>query len=63
MNIKFSLKIVRESKTLDWHKKEGARAKMRLTIKKLLQYYKYPPEGQESATKQIIHQAEQQEVQ
>ncbi len=55
--------IVRESKTLDWSKKESVRAKMRIAIKKLLKTYRYPPEGQDDATDKIIAQAENQEVQ
>ena len=35
---------------------------MRIAIKDLLKEYKYPPNEQEDATKQIIHQAEQQEL-
>ena len=56
------VKIIRESKTLDWYKKSSAKAKMRIAIKNLLKEYKYPPNEQEDATKQIIHQAEQQEL-
>lgn len=46
------------NKTIDWQKKELARAKMRMIIKKLLKKYKYPSEGQEDAVKIVIHQCE-----
>lgn len=49
---------LRKNRTIDWQKKESARAKMRLMIKKLLKKYKYPPEGQEDALKTVISQCE-----
>ncbi|MBD5427563.1 MAG: DUF3387 domain-containing protein, partial [Treponema sp.] len=49
---------LRKNKTIDWQKKESARAKMRMLIKKLLKKYKYPPEGQEDALKTVISQCE-----
>ncbi len=53
---------VQQSKTLDWHKKESIQAEMRRKIKRLLNYYKYPPDDIEDATTEIIKQAEEQEV-
>lgn len=49
---------LRKNKTIDWQKKESARAKMRMIIKKLLKKYKYPPEDQEYAMKTVIRQCE-----
>ena len=49
---------LRKNKTIDWQKKESARAKMRMIVKKLLRKYKYPPEGQEDALKTVISQCE-----
>lgn len=49
---------LRKNKTIDWQKKESARAKMRMIVKKLLKKYKYPPEGQEDALKTVINQCE-----
>ena len=49
---------LRQSRTIDWQKKESARAKMRMIVKKLLKKYKYPPEGQEDALKTVISQCE-----
>ena len=49
---------LRRNKTIDWQKKESARARMRMIVKKLLKKYKYPPEGQEDALKTVISQCE-----
>ena len=49
---------LRKNKTIDWQKKESARAKMRILVKRLLKKYKYPPEGQEDALKTVISQCE-----
>lgn len=49
---------LRKNKTIDWQKKEFARAKMQMMIKKLLKKYKYPPEGQEDAIKTVMQQCE-----
>ncbi|MBQ6597741.1 MAG: DUF3387 domain-containing protein, partial [Lentisphaeria bacterium] len=50
--------MLRRNKTVDWQKKETARAKMRSMVKRLLKKYKYPPEGQEEALKTVISQCE-----
>lgn len=44
--------------TIDWQKKESARAGMRRMVKKLLKKYKYPPEGVEDAVATVISQCE-----
>lgn len=49
---------LRSSRTLDWNKKESARAKMRRTIRRLLREHKYPPEGLENAIATVIKQCE-----
>lgn len=49
---------MRQSRTVDWEKKESARAGMRKTIKRLLKKYKYPPEGMEDAIRTVINQCE-----
>ena len=49
---------LRKNKTIDWQKKESARANMRKIIKRLLKKYGYPPEGQEDALKTVISQCE-----
>ena len=49
---------LRKSRTIDWQKKETARAKMRLMVKKLLRKHRYPPEGLEDAIDVVIRQCE-----
>jgi type I restriction enzyme R subunit len=50
--------MLRKSRTIDWQKKESARAGMRRMVKKLLKKYKYPPEGLEDAIATVIGQCE-----
>lgn len=49
---------LRKNKTVDWHKKESARAQMRVMIKRLLKKYKYPPEDMDSALEIVMGQCE-----
>jgi len=49
---------LRKSRTIDWQKKEAARAGMRRMVKRLLKKYKYPPEGVEYALETVIGQCE-----
>ena len=49
---------LRRNKTIDWQKRESARAKMRMLIKKLLRRHKYPPEGMEDAVQTVMSQCE-----
>ena len=49
---------LRKNRTIDWQKRESARAKMRMIIKKLLKKHKYPPEGMEDAVQTVITQCE-----
>lgn len=49
---------LRRNKTIDWQKKESARAKMRMLIKKLLKKHRYPPEGMEDAVQTVMVQCE-----
>ena len=50
--------ILRKNRTIDWQKRESARAKMRMIIKKLLKKHKYPPEGMDDAVQTVITQCE-----
>lgn len=50
--------LLRKSRTIDWQKKETARAGMRRMVKKLLKKYKYPPEGMDDAIATVIGQCE-----
>ena len=49
---------MRRNATIDWQKKESARAGMRRAIKRLLRKYKYPPEGVADATETVMAQCE-----
>lgn len=51
-------KTLRNSRTVDWQKKQSARARMRMIVKKLLKKYKYPPEGMEDALQTVMVQCE-----
>jgi type I restriction enzyme R subunit len=49
---------VRKSVTIDWTIREGARAKIRVMVKRILKKHGYPPDLQEEATKTVLAQAE-----
>ncbi len=49
---------LRKNRTIDWQKRDSARAKMRMMIKKLLKKHKYPPEGMEDAVQTVMLQCE-----
>ena len=49
---------LRKNKTIDWQRKESARAKMRTLIKRLLKKHKYPPEGMDDAVQTVMTQCE-----
>lgn len=49
---------LRKNKQIDWQKRNNARAKMRMMIKRLLKKYKYPPEGMEDALETVMTQCE-----
>jgi type I restriction enzyme R subunit len=43
---------------VDWSKKLNTQAKMRMQIKRVLKYYKYPPDYTEEAIRRVIDKAE-----
>ncbi len=49
---------LRKNRTIDWQKRDSARAKMRMMIKKLLKEHKYPPDGMEDAVQTVMLQCE-----
>lgn len=49
---------LRNNCTIDWQKRDSARAKMRMMIKKLLKKHKYPPEGMDDAVQTVMTQCE-----
>lgn len=49
---------LRKNRTIDWQKRDSARAKMRMMIKKLLKKHRYPPEGVDDAVQTVMTQCE-----
>ena len=49
---------LRKNRTIDWQKRDSARAKMRMMIRKLLKDHRYPPEGMEDAVSTVMSQCE-----
>jgi len=49
---------VKKSVTIDWTLREGARAKIRVMVKRILNKYGYPPDLQDEAVKTVLQQAE-----
>ncbi|MEN9359806.1 MAG: hypothetical protein RL095_1341 [Verrucomicrobiota bacterium] len=49
---------VRKNVTIDWERREGARAQIRLLVKKILKRHGFPPDLAEESTKLVLQQAE-----
>ena len=49
---------LRRNRTIDWQKRDSARAKMRMMIKRLLKKHRYPPEGMDDAVQTVMTQCE-----
>ena len=49
---------LRKNRSVDWQKRDSARAKMRMMIKRLLKKHKYPPEGVDDAVATVMLQCE-----
>lgn len=49
---------LRKNRTIDWQKRDSARARMRMMIKKLLKKHKYPPGGMDDAVQTVMTQCE-----
>ncbi|MDU4558771.1 MAG: type I restriction endonuclease subunit R [Negativicoccus succinicivorans] len=49
---------LRKNRSIDWQKRDSARAKMRMMIKRLLRKHKYPPEGMDDAVTTVMLQCE-----
>ena len=50
--------LLRKNRTIDWQRRESARAGMRRLVKRLLKKHKYPPDGVNDAVKTVIAQCE-----
>jgi type I restriction enzyme R subunit len=51
--------IVRRNVSVDWMRKESARARLRTLVKRFLKRYGYPPDKQQMALDTVVEQAEQ----
>jgi len=51
-------KQIKDNATIDWDVKEGARAKMRVIVKRILRKYNYPPDKEKKAVETVMEQAE-----
>jgi len=51
-------KSIKENMSIDWNLRESARAKMRITVRRLLKQYGYPPDLQKMAVETVVKQAE-----
>lgn len=50
--------VLHTNRTIDWNRKESARAKMPVLVKRLLKKYKYPPEGAKKALETVMRQCD-----
>lgn len=50
--------IIRKNATVDWEKREDVRAKLRLTVKKILMRYGYPPDLAKMEADRVLEQSE-----
>jgi len=53
------LMSLRASSTVDWAKREAARARMRVLVKRILRKHGYPPDLQDGAVQTVLRQAEE----
>jgi type I restriction enzyme R subunit len=49
---------IKSNVSVDWMHREGARARMRVLVKRLLRKYGYPPDLQDAAVQKVLQQAE-----
>ena len=50
--------VIRKNATVDWSKRSDVRAKLRLTVRKLLIKYGYPPDLARMEADRVIEQSE-----
>ncbi|MGE7147569.1 type I restriction enzyme endonuclease domain-containing protein, partial [Staphylococcus hominis] len=50
-------KTVKENMGVDWSKRDSAKAKMRVAVRRLLKKYGYPPDLQKMAVEKVVEQA------
>lgn len=49
---------IKENASIDWTIREDVRAKLKVTVKRLLRQYGYPPDMEALATETVLQQAE-----
>jgi type I restriction enzyme R subunit len=49
---------IKNSVSVDWMHREGARARMRVLVKRILRKYGYPPDLEDAAVQNVLQQAE-----
>jgi type I restriction enzyme R subunit len=49
---------VKQNASIDWTIKESVKAKLRVTVKRILKHYGYPPDMRQLATDTVLKQAE-----
>jgi len=52
------LMSLKSNVTVDWAHRESARARLRVTVKRILRRYGYPPDLQDAAVQNVLQQAE-----
>lgn len=52
------LTSLRENVSVDWARRDSARARMRVLVKRILRKYGYPPDLQDAAVQTVLQQAE-----
>ena len=52
------VKTIKNNLTIDWTLKESVQAKMRVSVKRVLKRYKYPPDKQKEAVETVLEQAQ-----
>ncbi len=50
--------VIRKNATVDWSKRSDIRAKLRLTVRKILMKYGYPPDLARMEADKVIEQSE-----
>jgi type I restriction enzyme R subunit len=50
--------VIKSNITMDWMRRENARANIRRHVKRLLRKYGYPPDLQDAAVQNVLQQAE-----
>ena len=52
------VEVIRKNATVDWNKRDDVRAKLRLTVKKILMRYGYPPDLAKMEADKVLAQGE-----